>query len=99
MQMGNNKKSFTMSFDLETFYEGKGRTEAIVECSKVAKKLGYELTRISANEDYDNKSQLRIDMSLEGSKKSESSSKLIDSVLADCVKLNLEVTNINCYED
>ena len=97
--MGNNKKSFTMSFDLEISYEGKGRTEAIVECSKFSKKLGYEITRISADEDYENRSQLKIGMSLEGSKKAESSTKLIDSILADCVKLNLEVTNINCYED
>ena len=97
--MSKELKSYTASFDIEITYKGNSQREALTNGAENAKKLGFEVTNISAREDYDNTSQLLIEMTLEGSKSAKGTSSIIDSILSDCKKLKLEVTRINCYEE
>tara|TARA_B110000263_G_scaffold221644_1_gene210234 strand:- start:353 stop:646 length:294 start_codon:yes stop_codon:yes gene_type:complete len=97
--MSKELKIYTASLDIEIFFKGNSQREALTYGAKNAKKLGFEVTNISAREDYDNSSQLIIEMTLEGSKSAKGTGSIIDSILLDCKKLKLEVTRINCYEE
>ena len=78
--------------DLETLPPEIGQLKRV-------KKLGFEITNISAREDYDNRKQLIIEMTLEGSRKAKGTGSIIETVLLTCEQLKLEVTRINCYEE
>jgi len=97
--MSNKDRRFTVSCDVETKYSGNSQREAIDAGIKSIKELGLEATQINAREDYDNRSQIIVEITLEGSKSCEGTQPIIDEILSKCKQLKIELGRIQCYEE
>jgi len=97
--MSNKNRRFTVSCDVQTKYSGSSQREAIDAGVKSIKELGLEATQINAREDYDNRSQILVEITLEGSKSCEGTQSIIDEIISKCKQLDIELNRIQCYEE
>ena len=96
--MSNKDRKFTVSCDVQTKYSGNSQREAIDAGVESIKELGLEATQINAREDYDNRSQILVEITLEGTKSATGTQSIIDEILSTCEKLEIELTRVQCYE-
>tara|TARA_B100000809_G_C15033142_1_gene492731 strand:+ start:295 stop:624 length:330 start_codon:yes stop_codon:yes gene_type:complete len=99
INMAKKDRRFTVSCDIETTSNGSNKRDAINNGVKSIKGLGLEATQINAREDYDNRSQLKVEITLEGSKTATGTQSIIEEIISTCEKLDIELTRIQCYEE
>ena len=97
--MAKKDRRFTVSCDIETAYHGSNKRDAISNGVQSIQGLGLEATQINAREDYDNRSQLKVEITLEGSKTATGTQSIIEEIISTCEKLDIELTRIQCYEE
>ena len=97
--MAKKDRRFTVSCDIESKYVGSSKREAISDGIQSIKDLGLEATQINAREDYDNRTQILVEITLEGLKTAAGTQSIIDEIVSTCEKLDIELTRIQCYEE